>query len=109
MSSLLKPARVVARFIGGATKQDVVDGSAVLAIVHGDDSDRDEQAYWVRALYEGDRCVAFVVTKFGTGDRYRLPRSLATCSCPDGTHRPGRPGGCRHAAALRQALPTVSR
>lgn len=26
------------------------------------------------------------------------------CDCPDGTYRPNRPGGCKHAVALRAAL-----
>jgi hypothetical protein len=105
----LQPVNVTARFVGGATRQDVLDGSAVLSIATGDDTDRDESAYWTSAVYDGDRCVAFRLVKFGTGEQYDLPRDLSACDCPDHTYRSERPGGCKHMAALRQALPTVSR
>jgi hypothetical protein len=38
----LLPANVTARFVGGATRQDLLDGSAVLSILSGDATDRDE-------------------------------------------------------------------
>jgi hypothetical protein len=98
----------VARFVGGATRQDILDGAAVLSITAGDDSDRDETAYWCLAVFQGERCTGFRLTKFGTGEVYDLPRDLSGCDCPDQTYRPERPGGCKHMAALRQALPTVS-
>ena len=101
----LSPVSVVARFVGGATRQDVLDGAAVLSITTGDDTDRDESAYWRRAVFEGERCTGFQLVKFGTGEVYDLPRSLDSCDCPDGTYRPERPGGCKH----QQALPTVSK
>ena len=47
--------------------------------------------------------------KFGSGKQHDLPADLSACSCGDRTHRPERPGGCRHMAALRQALPTVTK
>ena len=31
---------------------------------------------------------------------YDLPADLSSCDCPDATYRP-RPGGCKHAAAIR--------
>ena len=107
----LSPVSVVARFVGGATRQDVLDGAAVLSITTGDDTDRDESAYWCLALFspDGQTCLGFRLTKFGTGEVYDLPRDLGGCDCPDRTYRPERPGGCRHTAALRQALPTVAR
>ena len=104
----LAAVNVLARFVGGATRRDVLEGSAVLSVVTGDDTDRDETAYWCFALYDGDRCTGFRLTKFGTGDVYDVPRSLDACTCGDGTYRPERPGGCKHQAALRQALPTVA-
>ena len=103
----LEPVQVQACFVGGATRQDILDGSAVLSVVSGDDTDRDEMAYWCRALYDGDRCTGFRLTKFGTGDVYDVPRSLDACTCGDGTFRPERPGGCKHQQALRQALPAA--
>jgi hypothetical protein len=99
--------QVQARFVGGATRRDVIDGSAVLSIVSGDATDTDETPYWCQAIYDGERCTGFRLTKFATGEVYDLPRDLSICDCPDRTYRPERPGGCRHMVALRQALPTV--
>ncbi len=104
----LLPVQVTARFVGGATRKDVLDGAAVLSIVSGDATDTDESAYWCQAVYDGDRCTGFRLTKFGGHEVYDLPRDLSSCDCPDQTYRPERPGGCRHMAALRQALPTVT-
>jgi hypothetical protein len=101
---LLAPVRVSARFVGGATRQDLLDGAAVLSIRDGDD---EEAAYWCLAVFDAGRCVSFRLVKFGTGEQYDLPRDLSDCDCPDRVYRPERPGGCRHMAALRQALPTV--
>jgi hypothetical protein len=103
----LLPVNVRAHFVGAATRSDVLDGSAVLSIATGDDTDRDESAYWCLALFGGGRCTSFRLTKFGTGEVYDLPRDLSGCDCPDQTYRPERPGGCKHMAALRKALPTV--
>ncbi len=103
----LLPVQVEGRFVGGATAQDLIDGAAVLAIVHGDHTDRDEMAYWCQAILDAGRLVAFRLSKFVTGEQYDLPADLSGCDCPDGIYRSERPGGCRHQAALRQALPTV--
>lgn len=105
----LEPVQITARFVGGATRRDVLAGAAVLEIESGDATDRDVQPYWVRARYDGEVCLGFELRKFGTGEVYDVPRSLDRCTCPDATYRPQRPGGCRHQAALRQALPTVAR
>jgi hypothetical protein len=99
--------QVKARFVGGASRQEVIDGSAVLSIVSGDETDPDETAYWVQALYDGDRCTGFRLTKFGGEEVYDLPRDLSSCDCPDRTYKPERPGGCKYMQALKQALPTV--
>jgi hypothetical protein len=32
-----------------------------------------------------------------------------TCDCPDATFHPERPGGCKHAAALRAALAATAK
>jgi hypothetical protein len=99
---------VRAYFVGGATRQDVMDGAAVLSVT--DLTTQEEQAYWCEALFEGDRCLGFRLRKFGGEEPpYDLPRDLSGCDCPDRSYRPERPGGCRHMAALRQALPTVAR
>jgi hypothetical protein len=102
----LLPVNVRAYFVGGATRRDVIDGAAVLSVT--DLTTHEEAAYWCEAVYDGDRCVGFRLRKLGTGRQYDLPRDLSACVCGDRTHRPERPGGCRHMAALRQALPTVS-
>jgi hypothetical protein len=99
--------QVRAYFVGGASRQDVLDGAAVLSIT--DLVTREEQAYWCEAAFDGGRCVGFRLRKFGSADAYFLPRDLSACDCGDRTFRPDRPGGCRHMAALRQALPTVNR
>lgn len=102
----LEPVQVKAYFVGGASRQEVIDGSAVLSIT--DLGTGEEQAYWCEALYDGGRCVGFRLHKFGGEEVYDLPRDLSGCDCGDRTHRPERPGGCRHMAALQQALPTVT-
>jgi hypothetical protein len=104
----LQPVQVTARFVGGATRQDVLDGAAVLSIVSGDATDIDETAYWCKAVYDGERCVAFRLIKFGDGEQYDLPRDLSSCDCPDRIYKSERPGGCKHMVALKQALPTVT-
>ncbi len=103
----LLPVEVQGRFIGGATPQDLIDGAAVLAIVHGDDTDRNEMAYWCQAVLDAGRVVAFRLREFATGEQYDLPADLSACDCPDRIYRSERPGGCRHQVALRQALATV--
>jgi hypothetical protein len=101
------PVSVRAYFVGGATRQDVIDGSAVLSVT--DLGTGAEAAYWCLAVFAGGRCTGFRLTKLGTGEVYDLPRDLSGCSCPDRKYKPGRPGGCRHMAALRQALPALGR
>jgi hypothetical protein len=104
----LQPVQITARFVGGATRQDVLDGAAVLSIVSGDATDSDETAYWCKAIFQRDVCTGFRLTKFATGEVYDVPRSLDGCDCPDAIYRSERPSGCKHVAAMRQALPTVS-
>ncbi|HEX5273017.1 MAG TPA: hypothetical protein VFW33_21115 [Gemmataceae bacterium] len=103
----LSPASVRAYLVGGASRQDILDGSAVLSVT--DLNTGDEKAYWLAANYDGERCVGFSLVTFGGGEKYDLPRDLSSCTCPDNTFKPERPGGCRHMQALRQALPTVAR
>ena len=105
----LLPVSVTGYFVGGASRQDVIDNAAVLSIT--DQVTGEEKAYWTQAIFEGaggDRCVGFRLTAFVSGEVYDLPRDLSSCDCPDRTFKSERPGGCRHMAALRQALPTVT-
>jgi hypothetical protein len=105
----LAPVTVSASFVGDASRNDLLDGAAVLSIVSGDATDPGETPYWCLAVFDGERCTGFRLTKFGSGEVYDLPRDLSSCDCPDHTYRPERSGGCRHMAALRQALPTVGK
>jgi hypothetical protein len=84
---------------------DLIAGHAVLAITTGDDSDCDTRVYWLRAdVAHSGKIVSFELTTFAKGAKYELPADLASCSCPDGIYREERPGGCKHAAALRHVL-----
>jgi hypothetical protein len=103
----LLPVQVRAYFVGGAARQDLLDGAAVLSIT--DLSTGEEQAYWAEAVYDGSRLACFRLRKFGGSEQYDLPPNLAACDCPDAVFRSGRPGGCRHQQALRQALPAVNK
>jgi hypothetical protein len=103
----LKPVNVRAYFVGGATRQDVVEGEAVPSIT---DLDHDEEAaYWPEVLFDGERCVGFRVRKFGGEETPDVSRDLLSCMCGAATSRSQRPGGCRHQKALREALPTVAK
>ena len=105
----LLPVQVTAYFVGGATRQDVIDNAAVLVHHWSVTATGDEKAYWTQAMFDGERCLGFRLTAFASGEMYDLPRDLSGCDCPDQTYKSERPGGCRHMAALRQALPTVAR
>ena len=102
----LLPVSVRAFFVGDASRQDVIDNAAVLSII--DAATNAEKAYWCAAIFEGENCIGFRLTAFLSGEAYDLPRDLSSCDCPDRTFKSERPGGCRHMAALRQALPTVT-
>ncbi len=104
-SKPLLPVSVRAFFVGGATRQDVIDNAAVLSIT--DEATHAEKAYWCAAIFEGANCIGFRLMAFGSGEVYDLPRDLRSCDCADNTFKPERPGGCRHMAALKLALPTV--
>jgi hypothetical protein len=84
---------------------DLFAGHAVLAITTGDHTDMDVRVYWLRAdLDRQGKIASFELATFSTGEKYQLPADLSSCSCPDGVYREDRPGGCKHAAALRKAL-----
>jgi hypothetical protein len=98
----LQPVNVTGRFVGGATRADVLNGAAVLSIT--DNTTGEEQAYWTQAVYDGPFFRVFRLRKLGSGDVYDLARSLDRCNCADATYRPHRPDGCRHQVALQQAF-----
>ena len=100
----LEAVQIKAEFVGRTTRQDVIDGDAILAVRNGDG----EVFYRVLALFDGPTLAGWRVTKVGTEEGYAVAADLRRCTCPDNTHRPDRPGGCRHMAALRMALPTVT-
>jgi hypothetical protein len=102
----LGPVKVRARFVAGATPEGFAAGAAILSIRDGDG----ESCYWCEALPgAGGQCVGYRLRKFGGGQPHELPGDLSGCTCADRTHRPDRPGGCRHMAALRQALPALNK
>jgi hypothetical protein len=89
---------------------DLIAGHAVLCITVGDHTDSDTRLYWLRAnVAHTGHIVSFELTTFRTGERYELPADLSSCSCADGIYREDRPGGCKHAAALRKVLVGMSR
>ena len=102
----LEAVQVNAEFVGRTSRQDVCDNAAMLSIT--DAVTGDEKIYRTQAIFDGETCLGFRLT-FAQSEPYFITRDLSRCTCPDNTHRPGRPGGCRHMAALRQALPTVNR
>jgi hypothetical protein len=59
--------------------------------------------YEVLPLFDGPARVGYRLLK-ADGTMYDLPADLSGCDCPDATYHPERPGGCKHAAAVRAAL-----
>jgi hypothetical protein len=63
-------------------------------------------AYEVFVLYDGEALVGYRLLK-ADGAMYDVGTAEPhgwTCDCPDATYSPERPGGCKHAKALRAAL-----
>jgi hypothetical protein len=103
-----EPVKVRARFVAGATPEGLAAGAAILSVTEADTGKA--TCYWCEALPGADgRYVGFRLRKFGGGEPHDLPGDLSGCTCADRTHRPDRPGGCRHMAALRQALPALNK
>jgi hypothetical protein len=91
---------VTGLFCGGSTTADLLAGVAVLEVLRPEDSDY----YWAGYVVDNSRVIGVQLRHFGTGTVYFLPADLSECDCGDFTFRPDRPGGCKHMAALRQAL-----
>jgi hypothetical protein len=63
--------------------------------------------YELLPLYDGQARVGYRLLK-ADGAMYDLPADLSGCDCPDATYHPERPGGCKHAAAVRAALAALA-
>lgn len=63
------------------------------------------ETYLLTAHRDRDRLLGMRFLKLSTGVSHDLDLTVTPwrCDCGDATHRPDRPGGCRHLAALRQA------
>jgi hypothetical protein len=61
--------------------------------------------YEVLPLYDGEALVGHRLLK-ADGTMYDIETACEPwrCDCPDATFHPERPGGCKHALALRAAL-----
>jgi hypothetical protein len=104
----LGPVKVRARFVAGATPEGLAAGAAILSVTEAVTGMA--TCYWCEAVSGANgQCVGFRLRKFGGGEPHDLPGDLSGCTCGDRTHRPDRPGGCRHMAALRQALPALTK
>jgi hypothetical protein len=83
---------------------DLLSGVAILAITKGDGTDSDTTLYWARAVGDAGRLVDIDLTRFNTGEKYRVaidPRGAWECDCPDAVYRNRR---CKHVSALTDAL-----
>jgi hypothetical protein len=82
---------------------DLFAGAAVLAVTKGDDSDRDVTLYWAQAILDAGKVVCIDLTKFGTGEKYRvgIDGDRWECDCPDCCYRTRI---CKHIGGLRDAL-----
>jgi hypothetical protein len=107
----LAPVNVTGEFVE-ARAEDLLHDCAILEI--RDEDKGGSSWYWAGLVQTGGHIVGIKLCKWGEGWQER-PRHLVTidegemaaCDCGDGTFRPDRPGGCRHIAALRQALPAL--
>jgi hypothetical protein len=102
----LFPVRVRSIFVGGASREDIIDNAAALSGV--DAATNAEKAYQCTVFFSGERRLGFRLTEFASGEVNDLPHDLSGCVCPDQTYKSERPGGCCHLAALRQPRPTVA-
>ena len=86
----LQPVHGVCRWIGHAG-----NGNRLLEITG--------QVYEVEDLAGGGWRL-YRLAEGGGLKVYTIEADGWTCDCPDAVYRPGRPGGCRHVAALGAAL-----
>src|SRR4051794_16387501 len=94
----LQPVRVTAqhvayhRGLGLGTLDIVAEDGAV-------------ETYLLTAHRDRDRLVGMRLVKLSSGAAHDVDLSASPwrCDCGDAVNRPGRPGGCKHVVALRQA------
>ena len=100
----LQPVNGKCRWIGGnPTLAQLDHGLAMLLIVA---DGKEPQAYHVERLRDDDgRTVGYRLVKAGLGAAsYDIGAASWTCDCPDAVYNDARPGGCKHANAVRAAL-----
>ncbi len=100
----LQPVHGKCRWIGGnPTPAQLDNGAAMLLIVP---EDKEPQAYHVERLRDADgRTVGYRLVKAGLdATSYDINAATWTCDCPDAIYNDARPGGCKHANAVRAAL-----
>jgi hypothetical protein len=104
----LLPVNVTSHFEPGVMPHDLLHGHAILTVTDTNKPEAEREAfYWATALLSDGRIVALDLQKFGRKlgeDHHRVTLEPLSCDCEDATWRPGRPGGCRHVNAVRQAL-----
>jgi hypothetical protein len=66
------------------------------------------QAYLVSPVLDGGRLVGWSLRKQGAAEVYDIPADFSSCDCPDGTYHSERPGGCKHARALKAGLKALA-
>lgn len=109
----LVPVQVTGRF-GSLTAdlQALRLGTAVLFLT--DLTTGEETLYWAKGVSEGGILAGIVLEKLDGGkhpDGYMVRlkgENAPACDCPDACYRPDRPGGCKHLAAVRQAVATLA-
>ncbi len=93
------------RFIGSATVEDLLMGFADLEI----EDAAELTLSWCQANMHRGNVANYAPASLTPPRCTTREASLGSCDCPDAPYRPNRPGRCRHAVALRQALATCLR
>jgi hypothetical protein len=104
----LEPVSGKCRWVGGVPSLAALDaGNAMLLITP---EGKEPAPYHVQRLLDGERVAGFRLTKAGIEEAvYDVDGETGECSCPDATYNDARPGGCKHAKAVRAAVAVVSK
>jgi len=72
-------------------------------------SEETAQTYLLFANRNEGQLLGMRLVKVSSGEQHDIDMTTSPwrCDCGDATHRPNRPGGCRHVVALRQAAEQV--